>query len=61
MSTKDNSRTAMDTALASVRRSRNKAKSNGDKQVAAILLKCEASLVTLEAEREGQLVLDGDG
>lgn len=49
---------AIETAIASARRSRNTAKAQGDRQVASIMLRTESKLLALLAEREGQLGLD---
>lgn len=46
-------RSALSTALDSVRRSRNLARRQNDAAVAKVLLRAEAALVSLEAEREG--------
>jgi hypothetical protein len=50
-------RPAIDTALDSVRRSKNNAKRMRDGELVAILTRCEAALLTLEAKRAEQGVL----
>ena len=49
--------TAIETALSSARRSRNKAKAEGDRGVASIMLRAESQLLNLLADREGQMDL----
>lgn len=50
-------RPAIETAMDSVRRSRSKAKRMGDHQLAALLLRTEAAILQLEADREEQQAL----
>lgn len=57
--TKNENRTAMETALESCRRSRNNAKKLGDHQIAAVMLQCESKLLQLEADRMNQTALRG--
>jgi len=52
MNEEKNERSAVETATESVRRSRTKAKREGDLQLAALLLRTEAQILDLEASRE---------
>lgn len=56
-----NERPAIDTAIDSVRRSRNAATRQGDRALVAVLLRCEAALLEIAAFRAEQGVLAGVG